>query len=123
MNEVSITIPAQLYVDLYHIHGESSHKVIVECLRQLVGFENEEKNEALPNQAIPNDLPGWPTRYTKAHKVWKIATQFLADSGSIIPLNNHKDLVLDACVNEGINRNTATTTYSNWRQFYLQTLE
>ena len=118
MNEVSITIPAELYVEIYHIYGESSHRVIVEYLRQLAVVENEEQNEALPNQANLNDLRGWPKKDTKADKVWTIATKIVAETGGIIPYN-HKELVLDACQKEGININTGSTMYSGWRQFHL----
>ena len=100
MEHVSIQIPASLYCQLYARHDEHTSSVIMEVLEALCGVP-------LSSNSGPKSLR--PGAGTITGRVWAIADQLKADNGVA-----KRTLVVEACMAEGINMNTANTQYSNW---------
>jgi len=103
MERISIQLPAALYTALYTRYEEDTGDAIEECLRQLLG-SSEIRPVSGRRGTATNPRPG---AGTITGKVWDIADQLLEQTGSA-----DRDSVMKACINVGININTANTQYS-----------
>jgi len=108
MEKISISVPSSLYCAIFERHGESTSQAILDLLNTLASPEPE-----LPNVEI-HDYPR-PGNGTITGKIWDIADKY---SSSEHRVSRHK--VIDACLKEGINVNTANTQYSHWSKAPLQ---
>jgi hypothetical protein len=100
METVSITLPADLYITLYDQYGDKTTQNIVDILRGSSDVE-------------PIEQPSFsyrPGAGTKTGRVWEIADELKAASGTAI-----RNEVLQRCFEEGLNMNTANTQYSKWK--------
>ena len=104
MEVVSITIPAEVYTALFARYEESTTATITEVLRNLA-VENAKK---LLTPHAPYSRPG---AGTKTGRVWEIADRLHETSG-----NADRDAVIRACMEEGINVNTASTQFTYWKR-------
>ncbi|MBK7301253.1 MAG: hypothetical protein IPI79_13545 [Moraxellaceae bacterium] len=107
MSSVYVEVPSALYFKLYQRFGESAQKLIVENLQKLAG--EEPRGDGRDN---------WPNKYRQpiAFSIWEISETTLSSEG---PTREHKELSIKKCIEQGINENTATTIYSNWRKDWL----
>ena len=117
MEYVSIQIPAALYVSIYKSYGEETSDVILDCLNKLINeeAENSKVSEA-PKSMVADYECLRPKAGTITANVWEIADRILKETGVIT--FNHRDLVIQACKQEGINSNTASTKYSDWKKVH-----
>ncbi|MDO9477595.1 MAG: hypothetical protein Q7L07_12865 [Pseudohongiella sp.] len=99
MEQVSIQIPASLYCQIYVKHEEQTTNVIIETLKAYSGM-SQSKTTAKSLRPGEGTITG---------RVWKIADQLKAENGVA-----NRTLVVEACMAEGINMNTANTQFSNW---------
>lgn len=106
MEYVYIQVPAALYTSIYERHDEQTSAVISECLAQLVADSPEETRSG--NFQYPRPGSG-----TITGKVWEIADQIREKTGAA-----NRDAVIQACIQQGININTANTQYSYWRKVH-----
>jgi hypothetical protein len=108
METVSIQLPAQLFAAIYQRFGEETSSVINKCLYQLVIGEERISQHGLDASTNPNKRPG---AGTITGRVWDIADQIQQKSG-----NAEREEVIKACMEEGININTASTQFSYWKK-------
>ena len=105
MEQVSIQIPASLYAALYNRFGERTTAVIVGWLAEKAGAtDNSDSTQASSRSRYPRPQPG-----TKTGRVWQIADQIQEETGQA-----SREAVIRACLEEGLNVNTASTQYSYW---------
>lgn len=102
MEYVSIQIPAALYTSIYERHDERTSAVISECLTQLLAGSPGDTQAG--NFQYPRPGSG-----TITGKVWEIADQIREKIGAA-----NRNAVIQACIQQGININTANTQYSYW---------
>jgi hypothetical protein len=108
MESISIQIPASLYTSIFERYGEETTSTITTVLARLVG------DEALTPEPIPNpDRTPYPRpgEGTITGKVWEIADTIQEQTGKA-----EREDVIKACMDVGININTASTQYSYWRK-------
>ena len=118
MQTVSIQIPAELYTAIYALHKESTSEVIGKCLQSLIDDNKADCNSSFERvdyftQANERTITGNVTRPGKGTitgKVWDIADQLLKETGEM-----NRTAVVTACIDAGINMNTANTQYSHWK--------
>tara|TARA_R100001377_G_scaffold66580_3_gene41831 strand:+ start:694 stop:1008 length:315 start_codon:yes stop_codon:yes gene_type:complete len=99
MEQVSVQIPAKLYFNIYQNHGESTGQQIIRTLEALCEG-NPPSSTATSNRPGPGTITG---------EVWRIADEFKAKHGA-----GSRTGVVEACMEAGINMNTASTQYSYW---------
>ena len=102
MEMVNVAIPTDLYVLIYQIYQEQTSKFIEETLRDGC---NTGKS---PGYAKPSYRPG---DGTVTGRVWEIADEIKANKGSA-----SREDVVQACLDEKINMNTASTQFSHWNK-------
>lgn len=105
MEKVSVQIPAALYMSLYEQFQETTSTVIIDWLTekaQATGGPHQEPGEG--RVRYPQPRPG-----TKTGRVWEIADRILKETGQA-----SREAVIRACMEEGLNVNTASTQYSYW---------
>lgn len=105
METVLIQIPAELYTAIYARHTESTSVAITECLQSLLD-DNESQSASTGVEHFMR-----PGEGTKTGRVWEIADQLLKETGEM-----DRTTVVTACIDEGINMNTASTQYSHWKK-------
>lgn len=99
METVSINIPAALYCDIYARHGGRTNQEIVKLLHQLT--------HATPD--VDESRSYRPGENTITGRVWAIADRLKLEHG-----RTNRNQVVETCMKEGINVNTANTQYSQW---------
>lgn len=107
MESISIQIPAALYTSIYERYREETSAVITSCLTQLLNSETSEET-ASEAEGIQHSRPG-PGTITG--RVWEIADRIYKETGAV-----NREAVTKACMDEGININTANTQFSYWRK-------
>ena len=96
-----------MYAALYARYEEGVGDVITSCLyRQLGTDESGPSSSRTGTGQYPR-----PGGNTITGKVWKFADQQLEKTGV-----TDRASVVAACVEEGINENTANTQYSHWKK-------
>lgn len=108
METVSVQIPADLFSAIYARYQEETSEEINRCLKRLLNSAVSEPTSRQvegPRYSRPRDS----TRPTG--RVWEIADR-LSKNGSAADRGS----VVTACVEAGININTANTQYSHWRK-------
>ena len=108
MESISIQIPASLYTSIFERYGEESTSTITALLAQLVGEEVIKPEPRISPDKTPYPRPG---EGTITGKVWEIADKIQEQTGRA-----EREDVIKACMEEGININTASTQYSYWRK-------
>ena len=117
MEYVSIQIPAALYAKIYGLYEEESSTVILRSLNQLTNEEQEKtKVHETPKDVITDFTTLQPKAGTITAKVWDIANRIFKEAGVIT--HNHRDLVIQACIQQGLKANTASTKYSDWKKVH-----
>lgn len=107
METVFIQIPAALYVAIYDRHGEQATSVIASCLSASLSGDSPSAIQVQPE----------PVRYSRPRsgtitgKVWEIADRIKQQMGSA-----DRRAVVTACINEGVNINTANTQFQYWKK-------
>lgn len=104
METVSIQIPAELYTAIYSRYADATSTTITECLQSLL-VDNESQSVATGVEHFMR-----PGKGTITGRVWEIADQLLQETGEM-----DRTAVVTACINEGINMNTASTQFSHWK--------
>ncbi len=107
MESIYIELPAALYTSIYGRYREGTSAAITECLSQLLDAEASEETR-IQKGRLQNPRPGTGT---KTGRVWEIADRILKETGTA-----NREAVAKACMQEGININTASTQYSYWRK-------
>jgi hypothetical protein len=107
MESISIQLPAALYTSIYDRYREKTNAIVTACLSRLLDAEApvETRIEAGALQ-YPRPRAG-----TKTGRVWEAADRILKEAGTV-----NREAVIKACMQEGININTASTQYSYWRK-------
>lgn len=107
MESIFIQVPAALYASIYERYGEQTSTAINACLSQFLGSEvPDEKKTGAGTTQYPRPRDG-----TITGRVWAITDHIQQQAGIV----NRED-VIKACIQEGININTASTQYSHWRK-------
>lgn len=107
METIAIELPASLYVMLYDKYGEDANAMIVDAITRLLTDGTSGDTIARP---APLQYPR-PKAGTKTGQVWEIADQIKRETGAA-----DRESVIRACMDQGININTASTQYSYWRK-------
>jgi hypothetical protein len=105
MESIFIQVSAALYASIYERYGEQTSTVINACLSQFLGGEAPDEKKAGATQ-YPRPRDG-----TITGRVWAITDHIKQQAGIV----NRED-VIKACIQEGININTASTQYSHWKK-------
>lgn len=106
MELVSIQIPASLYVAIYDRFQEQTSDRIIEWLSsRMAPEEASQTSDRASRLRYPRPNPG-----TKTGRVWEIADQIEEEVG-----HASREAVIKACMDEGLNVNTASTQYSYWK--------
>ena len=108
MESISIQIPASLYTSIYERYGEETTSTITTFLVRLVGDEAIAPEPITSHSKSPYPRPG---EGTITGKVWNIADKIQEQTGRA-----EREAVIKACMEVGININTASTQYSYWRK-------
>ena len=107
MELISIQLPAALYTSIYKRYREDTSTAIAACLSQLLDAEASEETRIERGVfQYPRPRAG-----TKTGRVWEVADRILKETGTA-----NREAVTKACMQEGININTASTQYSYWRK-------
>jgi hypothetical protein len=114
METVAIQIPASLFADIYNRYQNDSRIRIIECLNQLL----EEEPSSEDKKRIKTLHYSRPGEGTTTGRVWEIADQLLNETGQ-----KDRSAIVAACIQEGINMNTANTQYSHWRNAVIESGE
>jgi hypothetical protein len=114
METVAIQIPASLFAAIYAKYQNETRLVVTECLNQLL--EEEPSNEEM--KRIKTQHFTRPGAGTVTGRVWEIADQILNKTG-----RKDRSAVVEICIQEGINMNTANTQYSHWRNAVIESGE
>lgn len=101
MNHVSIQLPSPLYVEIYLRYGDRTNDTIMERLAELAG-----NAATLETGMYPRPRPG-----TITGRVWDIADELLQETGTA-----KREAVVQICLRENINVNTASTQFSHWNK-------
>ena len=109
MESVSIQIPAALFAKIYAALGEETSQAITDSLASLLVKHAPDSGPVLSGS--PNPMYPRPGNGTITGRVWEIADRILAASGEV-----DREAVVKACMDEGININTASTQFSHWRK-------
>ena len=107
MESISIQLPAALYTSIYERYREETSTAITGCLSQLLDAEAFEETR-IERGTLQYPRPG---AGTKTGRVWEVADRILKETGTA-----NREAVTKACMQEGININTASTQYSYWRK-------
>ncbi|GEM_PF-1598700 len=99
MDNVGIQIPSPLFSALYQKYGDKTQSVIFDALNELT-----DGPDRLTSSNSIRPKPG-----TITARVWEIADQHYTDRGQAL-----RNDVVQACIAEGINMNTANTQFSHW---------
>jgi len=106
MEQISLQIPARLYAALYQHYGERTSAFVESWLEERVRSLEEPSSPAVStSQRYPRPNPG-----TKTGRVWEIADSIEKAKGVAT-----REDVIRACMEEGLNVNTASTQYSYWK--------
>lgn len=107
MQTVAVQIPASLFVALFSAYQEDTGEVITGCLQEFMDKDRESESEVVaPTTPYPRPGPG-----TITGKVWEIADDIYQKTGSA-----NRAAIVQECINQGINMNTANTQYSFWKK-------
>ena len=104
METVSIQIPAELYTAIYARYAETTSEAINKCLQTLLD-DNESQSASTSVEHFMR-----PGKGTITGRVWEIADQLLQETGEM-----DRAAVVTACIEEGLNMNTANTQYTHWK--------
>lgn len=104
METVSVNIPATLYVALYQRAGMNTSAHIVSILERAVS--GDARRSVAAREPYPRPAPG-----TITGKIWGIADRIEAERGAA-----DRESVIKACMDAGINVNTASTQFSHWKK-------
>lgn len=107
MEHVLIQIPGSIYAEIFQRHGDQTSQVIASWLTERL---REENTSSTLGQSSGNLRYPRPTKGTKTGRVWEIADELLAKDGQA-----SRESVIRACMDEGLNVNTASTQYSYWK--------
>lgn len=99
MEYVNVQVPAYLYCKIYDAHQEQTTAIIQSALESI--FDHS------PVPVKAKSLR--PGAGTITGRVWEIADQLILDGRDA-----SRALVVETCMSEGINMNTANTQFSNW---------
>ncbi len=79
MHQVSVSIPASLFVDIYNRYGEGTDEQIIQCLgRLLIDEQPAAQSVAKSRQHFMRPGPG-----TITGRVWEIADALYEESGEM----------------------------------------
>ena len=108
MDKVFIEVPAELYAKIYALHKEGTTAAISNCLNGLIVSRPSGPSE------LVKDKPQYRFRQrpkgVSTGKIWEVADG-LAEAGV-----SDRESVVNACVEQNINPNTANTQYSQWKK-------
>ena len=104
METVSVQISAELYTAIFTRFEETTSEAINKCLQTLLD-DSESQSAATSVEHFMR-----PGKGTITGRVWEIADQLLQETGEM-----DRTAVVTACINEGINMNTASTQFSHWK--------
>ena len=107
MESTFIQIPAALYASLYERFGERTSAEIQSCLSRYLR-DNSPSDTYSESSSTPYPRP---REGTITGRVWTMADRIKQSTGSV----NREDLI-KACMQEGINMNTASTQFSYWKK-------
>lgn len=107
MENVLIQIPGQIYAEIYAHHGDRTSQTIATWLSEKLREQNAESTTGRSSGSPRYPRPG---KSTKTGRVWEIADELLARDGKA-----PREAVIRACMDEGLNVNTASTQYSYWK--------
>lgn len=99
MQTISIQIPASLFFEIYKAHGQQTEQRIMQALTSLPNI-NATNFQAQSQRPKADTITG---------RVWEIADKLKSENG----FTNRNDVV-QRCIAEGINMNTANTQFSHW---------
>ena len=107
METVHVKIPAELYTAIYAHYEEETSGAISGCLKQLVDSNAPEMQSHMEGTSqYPRPGSG-----TITGRVWEIADRLFEETGKA-----DRSAVVEACLRERININTASTQYSYWKK-------
>lgn len=109
METITIELPASTYVKLYNIYGEGTREQINNILINSEIGEKLASESVLPANEAPTSFRPGPNTITG--RVWEIADRLKSETGEA-----NRDAVVRTCMEEGINLNTASTQYSQWKK-------
>lgn len=107
MENVLIQIPGHIYAEIYAQHGDRTSQTIATWLSEKLREENAESITGGSSGSLRYPRP---SQGTKTGRVWEIADELLARDGKA-----PREAVIRACMDEGLNVNTASTQYSYWK--------
>jgi hypothetical protein len=107
METISVQLSAALYTSIYVRYGEETSATINACLARLLDVEESPQTDV---EAATLQYPR-PGAGTKTGRVWEIADRIRIETGTV-----DREVVVRACMLEGININTASTQFSHWRK-------
>jgi len=107
METISIQIPASLYTAIFQRFGDRTTDTITARLSELLDGD-EATSRSLRDSTTAYSRP---RKGTITGRVWEIADQIQKRSGRA-----EREAVIMACMEEGININTASTQFSYWRK-------
>ena len=99
MEHVCIQISAKLFAAVYQKFGDDTQSAINRALSELAGSE----------VALPPINSLRPKQGTITGRVWEIADRFRDEHGQA-----RRNDVVQACIDAGINMNTANTQFTHW---------
>ncbi len=107
METISIQIPASLYTAIFQRFGDRTTDTITARLSGLLD------GDEVTSRSFHDPAPAYsrPRKGTITGRVWEIADQIQKHSGRA-----EREGVIKACMEEGININTASTQFSYWRK-------
>ena len=108
METIGVQVPASLYASIYRRYGEGTTNAITAKLSDLI---DDETAVAGPRVSSGKGQYPRPSSGTITGRVWDIADQVQRQSG-----NAEREAVIKACMEEGINLNTASTQFSYWKK-------
>ena len=107
MENVLIPIPGHIYAEIHAHHGDRTSQTIATWLSEKLREENAESTTGGSSGSLRYPRP---SQGTKTGRVWEIADELLARDGKA-----PREAVIRACMDEGLNVNTASTQYSYWK--------
>ena len=107
METISIQLPAALYSSIYERYQEETSTIITACLSKLLEHKAPEETQT----EVGENQYQRPGVGTKTGRVWEVADYIHKETGTV-----NREEVIKACMQEGINVNTASTQYSHWRK-------
>ena len=106
---VAIPVSAELFVRIYAVYGEDTPDAITRVLEDAMqaGSTAQRAGQATTQDAVSFR----PSEGTVTGRVWEIADQIKQETGAAMRID-----VVEACIEEGINPNTASTQFSHWNK-------